>query len=902
MPYRGEHLSVTQIALLLTCLLVPGIATGQVDTGPASPPGGEESAEQAATDPSAPAVLEEFVVVGSRTEGRSITDSPVPVDLVTEEDILATGEVELSRAIQTLIPSFNFSSSTISDGTDSIRPATLRGMGPDQVLVLVNGRRRHGSALIHVNTSVGRGTAGTDLNAIPISAVDRIEVLRDGAAAQYGSDAVAGVINIILKEDLEGKVYAAYGQNYHGDGDQYTARISKGFRVGDDGVVHFAFEFNDRDPTNRAGRQGTVQYPDSVTCALGDCTADQLDPARQAELLKTHADGMTVLLEDSGDKERNFDRRSFRVGDTDLDQISGAVNFRKPVDVLWNGAEVSAFGTFSRVRSEGGGFYRRANQFARNPYLEGMFPEGSNYPHGFLPLIDTTVWDYSVGAGIAREFENKLRVDFGATHGANFFDFEVNNSHNASYVNRSLGQNGPYTDFLDRDFSGAAPSSTDAGGLKLFLTTVNLDFSMPIGDKIHLAWGAEYKSDIYKIEAGEEYSYADYDGPGGASAGMQVFPGFQPANEVSETRNAFAFYADSVIHALDWFMISPAVRFEHYDDFGDTFNGKVAMKMDLTDYFSVRGSLSSGFRAPSMQQLYFNNISTQFVTDPETGATRAEERGTFRNDSDIASAVGIPELEEETSINGSVGFVFQPFSSFYLTTDFYHITVDDRIIVSGAITPTGAGVPGNVGDALVAQGVSSAQFFMNAADTRTRGFDVVASWDVPYVPLGDLNLKLVGSLSDTKITEVNLPAGLPASLFTGTDRGILEDWQPKSHFVLSGVYYLDNFSLALALHRYGSYKVHEGGGRFVQNFSARYLTDIQLSYDFGLFGTLKAGVNNLFDVRPERNTIGQARGGTIIDPDGNSIINSNGVFKYSRRAAPFGFNGAYYYTAYEYRF
>ena len=849
-----------------------------------------------------PTALEELVVVGTRGEGRSITDSPVPVDLVTEEEILQTGHSELGRVIQTLIPSFNFSSSTISDGTDSIRPATLRGMGPDQVLVLVNGRRRHGSALIHVNTSVGRGTAGTDLNAIPVGAVDRIEVLRDGASAQYGSDAVAGVINIILKEDLEGTAHASYGQTYHGDGERWTARLSKGFKVGEDGIVHFAFEFNDRNQTNRAGRSGNIQYPDTVSCRLGDCTEAQLDPARRTELLNTYSENAQVLLNDPGNKERNFRRRNFKIGDTDLEQISGAINFRKPIDALWSGAEVHAFGDFSRVRSEGGGFYRRANQFARNPYLEGLFPAGSHYPNGFLPLIDTTVWDYSVGAGIVREFENKLRADLGVTHGANFFDFEVENSHNASWVNRGLGQNSPYTNFSTMDFSGVAPTSADAGGLKLFLTTVNLDFSLPIGDRVHLAWGAEYKADIYKIEAGEEYSYADYDGPGGASAGIQVFPGFQPANEVNETRHAFAFYADSAIYALDWFMISPAVRFEHYDDFGSTFNGKVAMKMDLADWFALRGSVSSGFRAPSMQQLYFNNISTQFVTDPETGETRAEERGTFRNDSDIASAVGIPELEEETSINGSVGFVFQPFHSLYLTTDFYHITVDDRIIVSGALTPTGAGVPDSVGAALIGQGVSSAQFFMNAADTRTRGFDIVASWDVPFVPWGALNLNLLGSLSETKITSVNLPAGLPSSLFTAVDRGILEDWQPKTHFALSGVYRLDRFTAAIALHRYGQYRVHEGGGRFVQNFSARYLTDIQLSYDLGRFGILKAGVNNLFDVRPERNNVGQSRGGTIIDPEGNQIVDSRGVFKYSRRAAPFGFNGAFYYTAFEYQF
>ena len=895
MKRRGILVAIAMV------LFLPGTSFGQASDSENAPE------EASSPDPSTLYLLDELVVVGSRAEGRSVVDSPVPVDVVRAEDILQTGETEMGRVIQTLIPSFNFSSSTISDGTDSVRPATLRGMGPDQVLVLVNGRRRHGSALIHVNTSVGRGTAGTDLNAIPVGAVERIEVLRDGASAQYGSDAVAGVINIVLKNDLEGSIQTQWGQYSHGDGDRFTARINKGFQVGDDGVVHVAVEFMDRDRTNRAGRQGAVQYPDSVTCPLGSCTADQLDPARQTSLLKTHKEGATVLLQDPGDKERNFDRRRFRIGDSELEQVSGALNFEKPIDALWKDAEVYAFANFSRAENESGGFYRRANQFGRNPYLEGLFPQGSQYPDGFLPHIETTVWDYAGGGGLSKRFDNGITADLSVVHGGNDFGFLILNSHNASWVNRSLGQNAPFLDgagnpvFPGLDASGAPDSSADAGSLQLYLTTVNLDFTLTANNNMFLAWGGEYKRDQYEIVAGEEYSYADYDGSGGGSAGIQVFPGFKPANEVDETRHAFALYADSELYLTDWLMVSPAARYEHYSDFGNTVNGKVAGKWDLTDWFSLRGSASSGFRAPSMQQLYFNNTSTQFVTDPQTGVTLAEERGTFRNDSRIAEAIGIPELEEETSINLSAGFVFQPVPSFSLTTDFYHIEVEDRIILSGNVTPTGAGVPSSVADSLIAQGVSSGQFFMNAADTRTQGFDFVGVWNVPYMPLGDLTLKAVGSMSKTEIRKVNLPSGLPSSLFTATDRGILEGWQPKSHFLLNGVYRLEQFAVSISLHRYGQYKVHEGGGNFIQNYNAKWLTDIQLSYNLGRFGILKAGANNLFDVQPERNRIGQSRGGTIIDTDGNTIVDSPGVFRYSRRSAPFGFNGAFYYVGFEYR-
>ena len=608
-----------------------------------------------------PIQLQELVVVGvgTRSEGRSVTDSPVPVDVVTEQEILETGETEVGRIIQALIPSFNFSSSTISDGTDSVRPATLRGLGPDQVLVLVNGKRRHGSALIHVNTSVGRGTAGTDLNAIPVSAIKRIEVLRDGASAQYGSDAIAGVINIVLKDSYDGALHTSIGQTYEGDGTRYTARLNKGFQIGEAGVLHAALEFSHRGATNRAGLSGSKQYNDSVI-------------------------ENNVLTMDPGDKERNFNRLNFRIGDADMDQLSGAFNYANPIDGI--GAELYAFGDFSSVQNESGGFYRRANQLDRNPLT-------SIYPDGFLPLIHTTVFDFSVGGGLVHEFENSLKADLAVVHGGNSFNFEVTNSHNASWVALNC---------TSRE-TCSAQTSADAGTLSLDLTTINLDFSWPLQDAVHLAWGLEYRLDHYRIEAGEEYSYEDYDGPGiGGAGGIQVFPGLRPSNEVDESRNAFSVYVDTELYVSDMLLLSPAVRYEHYSDFGSTFNGKAATKLDLSGAFALRGSVSTGFRAPSMQQLYFNNISTQF-RDVE-GTQIAFEVGTFRNDSELAKAIGIPELDAETSIAGSVGFVYQPVSAFTLTTDFYHIDVNDRIIISNQIDADTPGIPASVRDAIIAAG------------------------------------------------------------------------------------------------------------------------------------------------------------------------------------------------------
>ena len=876
---------VGYLSILLVGLLAAGAVADQHEAIP----------------PDEPIQLQELVVVGvgTRAEDRSVVDSPVPVDVVTEQEILETGEAELGRVIQALIPSFNFSSSTISDGTDSVRPATLRGLGPDQVLVLVNGKRRHGSALIHVNTSVGRGTAGTDLNAIPVSAIKRIEVLRDGASAQYGSDAIAGVINIVLKDSYDGALHTSVGQTYESDGTRYTARLNKGFQIGEAGVLHAALEFSHRGATNRAGLSAQPQYPEWFPLDRDGLKADGKNIDKKAYweankdlnsmlLEQGHPEGTFVALDRGNlDKERDFPRRNFRIGDAELDQFSGAFNYSNPIG--GTGAEVYAFGDFSIVRNESGGFYRRANQLDRNP-------PGSIYPDGFLPLINTTVTDYSVGGGILREFENSIKADLAVVHGGNSFNFEVTNSQNASWVNCALG-NEPEacgdTDFMVSE----TPTSVDAGTLGLDLTTVNLDFSWPLRSALHLAWGLEYRLDRYQIEAGEEYSYKDYDGgPTGAAGGIQVFPGFKPSNEVDETRNAFSLYVDTEFYVSETFLVSPAVRFENYSDFGSTINGKVATKLDLSSEFALRGSVSSGFRAPSMQQLYFNNVSTQFR------GGQAFEVGTFRNDGTLAKAVNIPDLKEETSVTGSVGFVYQPMSSFSLTADFYHIDVSDRIIISGQVKPLNddgtpnEDLPESVRDALNEAGISAAQFFMNAADTRTQGVDVVATWDVPNVPVGNLGLKILATVSETEITKVNLPAALPDGLFTEQDRSIVEEWQPSYRVTLSGSYGLDRFSSAVALHGYGPYTVLDGERR---EYSAKYLTDVRLGYNLG-FGTLSIGANNLFDVTPDEADNEKARSGTLIDSQGNLIVDSpTGVFQYSRRSAPFGFNGGFYYVAFD---
>ena len=817
--------------------------------------------------------LEKLVVLGSRFEERSVSDSPVPVDVITEEEIVATGQTEVGRIIQELIPSFNFSSSTISDGTDALRPATLRGLGPDQVLVLVNGKRRHKSALIHVNTSVGRGTAGVDMNTIPVSAIKRIEVLRDGASAQYGSDAISGVINIILKDGYDGKITATAGQLYEGDGETLVASINKGFSLGGESVVNVTLEVRDRKSSNRAGLMGDIQYRNSMCESTNGPVACTSDEANKP---------LTLTDDPVNDPERNIARDVFRVGDADSTHVSFVTNMRGPVDFM--DGEVYSFFDLSIRDNQSGGFYRQN----RN----GGNPAGSDYPDGFLPLINTRVNDYAFGAGFEGELTDNVNMDLSYVVGGNTFAFEITDSQNASWVACREAEGVGCVDEEGVDYEGNAQTSADAGELKLFQHTVNLDFTSPLSFG-SFAWGGEYRREKYQIVAGETYSWEDYDMPGGSPGGIQVFPGFKPSNEVSETRDAISAYAETELDLGEMLLLSPAVRYENYSDFGNTVNGKLSARAKLAEAFSLRGSASTGFRAPSMQQIYFNNTSTQL----NNGVLRTV--GTYRNDSDLAKAIGVPELKEETSRNFSAGFVFNPLPSLTITTDFYHITIDDRVILSGRIEDE-EGIPGVIREALRANDAQG-QFFMNAADTTTKGVDIVASFDHSFADSSALRLVLAGTINETEITDINLPAGLPESLFTDQDRSIVEEWQPKDRFSLSGTYSRGPASLLLAVHRYGEYTVTEAS-QVTQTYGAKYLTDASLSVDVGKMGTFKIGANNLFDVKPDKNEIGQARGGTILDHDGSTIVDSPGVFTYSRRSAPFGINGGYYYLAYEYAF
>jgi iron complex outermembrane receptor protein len=814
-------------------------------------------------------LIEEIVTLGTRAPGRVSSDLAVPVDTLTADDMAATGQTELGRMLQALAPSFNFSSSSISDGTDALRPATLRGLGPDQTLVLVNGKRRHQASLIHINNSVGRGTAGTDMNAIPAAAIKRIEVLRDGAAAQYGSDAIAGVINIQLRDDSEGGALGlSVGEYTEGDGQTTNVDFNKGFSLGDDGYLNVTVNFRDRERTSRANPQGV--------CLYGGCV---------------DTDGNGFVEPAPGNESREVNgpgRNPFRIGDADSEQVTIVAN----AGIALGDGELYSFVTYSGREGNSGAFYR-------NPAGSGAaLDDGENViVDGFLPNINSEIDDYSMNFGYRVEFDDDSRLDLSITQGRNSIDYTTSNTVNYSFVNElNFGQG-----LSDADIRAQIPRSAFAYGLELGLQTINIDYTTSVGE-VFLALGAEVREDTYEIRPGDEYSYNDYDSFEGAplyvqnaSGGTQGFGGISPANAVDEDRSVISFYADAEYQATDNLLINGAVRYDDYDGFGDTTNFKLAGNLRITDTFRLRAAASTGFRAPSMQQLFFNNISTQFIGGEQI------ETGTFRNDSSVAQAIGIPKLKEEESTNYSLGAIFDISDSWNVTVDYYSIDIDDRIVLSNNL---GSGLSDALDAALIASGSGGGQFFLNAIDTETTGVDVVSTLSGLTAIGGELSVTFAANFTETDIARIfttapTLGAIAASDIFGGFQPSVIETWQPEDRVSLSALWTRDQWTANAALNRYGEYTTVDSGS---QTYGAETLFDLRVSYEMENGLSFYVAGNNIFDVTPDEVTNSGSRGGSFESSPGAEDLFSPTVFKYSRRSAPFGFNGAYWSVGANYRF
>lgn len=805
-----------------------------------------------------------IIVTGTRRTDRTVADSTVPIDVISAEALQSSGTTETNRLLNNLVPSFNFPQPSLTDGTDSLRPATLRGLAPDQVLVLVNGKRRHLSSLLNLNGSVGRGSAGVDMNTIPSLAIERIEVLRDGASSQYGSDAIAGVINVQLKKRGANKAQASFGKyvttmkgvgevaavaptltgsddpaiTFTGqdrtrrDGDTYTFATNLSLPVGESGYVNWTAEYRDRSPTNRSGPDIRRQYVNA-----GDPRETTI-----SRYLHRFGDGMS--------KDLNF--------------------FLNAGAELGNGFELYGFGSYGYRDANGAGFYRRANDARNKDWANGGQPF---YPDGFLPLIASKITDIAGAAGVRGE-TGGWNLDASINYGSNRLDYGVENT-----FNTSLG-------------GVASPRTFDAGGLRSGQTSVNFDAQRDINlglGETSLALGLEWRNENYKIVAGELASYVagPYTFSNGAAPGAQVFPGFAPSTAIDKSRNSFAGYVELDSDLNDMINVQVAGRYEHFSDFGDTLNGKFAARVEPVEGLAFRGSISTGFRAPGMAQQFFSTTSTNNVNGTLI------EIGTFPVQSPIAQALGAQPLTPEKSVNIGGGVAFNMVRGLSLTVDYYNIKINDRITLTENLQGT------DVVAILRAAGVvgTSARFFINGIDTRTQGLDIVGSYRLPDFGFGKLTLTAGYNINDTKITDRRTFSGFTATrLFARAESFRLTDGQPSNKLNVGLDWEHKRLAATFRANRYGEVflpgpstdiTITQGNAPGDLTLSPKWVADLELRYQLLDAVQLAVGANNLFDQYPDRLPYGVVNGY-------NYGLN-NSFLPYSSQS-PFGFSGRFLYS------
>ncbi|THV57290.1 TonB-dependent receptor [Flagellimonas alvinocaridis] len=843
--------------------------------------------------------LENVVVVGSRNANRTATDTPVPVDVLDVTELVQSApQVTVTEILNYAAPSFTSNPQSISDGTDHIAPAALRGLGPDQVLVLINGKRRHKTGLVNVNGTFGRGSVGTDMTTIPSNSISRIEILRDGAAAQYGSDAIAGVINIVLKKSVnELQVDLTTGANFtseHGpdkkvDGEKINLGLNYGLPIGEEGgFINFTGNFNYRGSTNRMQEwEGTifnaynsierVAQADNydISLLLDDDLADIFQYAGSAGITlngdETKEELQGILSADATESElsaRGLQRSDFnmQVGQS---EIRGAQFFANLSIPLGENLELYGFGGLSFKTGSAAGFYRLPNQ--SRTYTPA-------YLNGFLPEINSNITDQSAAFGI-KGMLGDWNVDFSNSYGKNEFLYRITNSNNASLAN-------------------STPFEADSGGFNYSENTTNFDMSQFFDDilaGLNIAFGAEYRVENYAIVAGEEASYAQYNTQGnvhdpldpdssvpadffGSSrpGGIQVFPGFKPDNEVDAFRNTIAGYFDVEADFTESILVSGAVRYENFSDFGGTLNFKLASRIKASENFNIRGGLQTGFRAPSLHQIHYSSTSTLFVDGIPN------EVGIFPNTSRVARLLGIEPLKEETSFGVTAGFTARiPTANLKITLDGYLINIDDRVILTGQFDDNGNAELANL---FQQANATQAAFFANSVDTQTKGLDLVVDHKVTLSDDISLTNTLAFTFSKTSVENIKVPtaianAGLSDTYFDPTSRIYLEGAVPTTKGNLShNLKVGENWSFFLRNGYFGEVEeaTNNDDPTVDTTFGGKIITDLTVGYDFSSNLRLTIGANNLLDVYPDEN-----------DP----AFRSDGRFIYSRRSVQFGTNG-----------
>jgi len=814
---------------------------------------------------------DEIVVTGTRVQGRSRLDTLAPVDVITADTLLRSGTTEVNQALAYQLPSFNFPRPAITDGTDTVRPATLRGLAPDQTLVLVNSKRRHATALVNVNGSIGRGSSAVDMNTIPSGAISSIEVLRDGASAQYGSDAIAGVLNVRLRQAREGgAVTVTYGErvttvetptaapsgnagsptaNWIVDPELFRREVQDGrvittsgwvgLPLGADGYLTISGEYKDQERTVRGAADARQQY------AL---VGGAYDP-----------------------REQTINRLNSAFGDPELEQYTLFAN----AGIDLGGADLYGWGSYQDRDALSAGFWRRSVQAA----LPGTPPPASQnivsvYPDGFLPIINPQVTDYEAAGGLRFDAAG-WDFDASVVYGANEIEFGVQNSLNVSI--------GP-----------TSKRSFDAGALiyDQFVGNFSAVRSVPVSllaSPLNVAVGLEARRESYQIEAGEPDSYRQ----GGfqvepgrvAVPGAQVFPGFQPINEVDEDRTAVGAYLDLEANVTKALLVSGAVRVEDYSDFGSSVTGKIAARYDFNDVLAIRGAASTGFRAPSLQQSFFGSTATNFVNLPPLTPLQVLH---VPATSTVAVALGGKPLDAEESENFSLGAVARS-GRFSATVDAYVIKIADRIVLSENLgagsTATDAAIRSIVQAAN--PNVDAARFFINGVDTESFGVDLVLNYRLPTDSAGDWEFTLGANVNQTDITKLPVqPAGVlppgtpPPTLFGRVAQITLEDGQPKEKVTFQTVWDHGWFGATFRGTYYGAVVSPGTTPAGDIRLGQKTLFDLEGRFDVAKGFQFAVGAENILDEYPDATS---------------ASLNTSGATAFSSYS-PFGFNGRFLYA------
>jgi iron complex outermembrane receptor protein len=787
--------------------------------------------------------LSEVTVLGSRAGmPRTKIQTVLPVDIYTQPTLALSGQLDIGQMLHYTSSSFNSSRYGINNVASYTEQSTLRGLGPDQLLVLVNGKRRHSLAAINLNNTVGKGTSGTDLSAIPASLIERIEILRDGAAVQYGSDAIAGIINIVLKKNSGGNFSSQFGQTSKGDGTTTQNSFNYSWPLASDkGFLTVSLNYQFQQATNRARPyNGLVYRANSETQLHAPSTADQLAETK-------HIDDSLITV-------RGFNRNQAKYGDAQIKNISAWFNMETPLNAQWH---AYTYGGFSNKNEVAYGFYRFPNFYPASSPL---------FPNGYLPEFPATLLNRSLVAGVKTQPGSGWNIDISASYGYNKLSIDAVNT-----VNASMGS--------------LSPTRFKTGTTGLSQGVFNIDVSKKLSKDFNIATGIESRIENYGITSGDEASYLDSNTAGDVRKlpGANGRPGFKPDEALNKHRTNIGIYSESNWAIRENVLLSAAARYEQYSDFGSNLSGKLAFRYQFNDALAFRSSLSRNFRAPSLQQIYYQQQQFQFFQ--KNGQADVYLVQHFNNYSPALQQLNIPKLRPETSINIGAGITGNINQSFTFTADAYLIPIHNRIIVSGRLDSTITALK----PILAAAGVTDMEFFLNALNTTTTGIDITGNYHFLFDEEHTLTFNAAASFTKTMIDAkpsaklFSIPA---EKVLPRVNIGIIENAQPKTKVILSGIYHASAFDFLLRNTYFGKVANLEDDPAFDQVFKDKIITDVQVSCRLNKQFTLTSGINNLFNVYPDE----------IKEVNGlDTNLTYGGQIPYSRTANQFGFNGQSYY-------